>query len=247
MKKETKKTLWGILLLIAVGLFVVFKDVMTEYLGEVVKWVVASGTFIYIVHKLIDSFFEFRRDSFNAELQKQVNEHNAELDSSLKDYQSKIDASLKEVQFKHDLELSKKNLLATKRIDVLSDLYQKISLTLFLYREMTARVKFSNSSESFEEREVKEVNDSANAFNEFSKFFDLNRIYFSSKICEEIDKLRKTLFEILDKHSLTLKLQIKDPKLKAQERKEAYDMLTKDLPPILEIIEKEFREIIGVE
>jgi hypothetical protein len=80
---------------------------------------------------------------------------------------------------------------------------------------------------------------------EFRRYFVTNRIYFPKQICNAIDNLWSEAISPVSKFSFWRK-QEGAARNVSEAWFEAWDVMSKKVPPLLESIEDEFRSLIGV-
>lgn len=206
-----------------------------DFSDKIFQFVIGSGLIVWLVQKTFESYMTKRFEVYKSELQLKSNEHKLTLDKDLKDYESKL-----------NLFISKSNLLHQRRLDILSELYQKL---VFLNRtmfEMTRLVKFVYEGEDNDASENKRIMDAGLAYNDFSEYFDKNKIYFSTDICDLIVKLKKEFWESYNDYTFRSKFNMPPSDMTYQQAKDAAKKIDDDVPKILEIIEEEFRKLVGV-
>lgn len=236
MKKLIKSEWFPLIVTLAFGLvYYFFAKGKSDFSDKAFQFIIVSGLIVWLIQKTFDSYLTKRFEAYKSELQIKSNEHKLTLDKDLKDYESRL-----------NLFINKSNLLHQRRLDILSDLYQKV---VFLNRtmfEMTRLVKFVYAGEDSDTSENKRIMDAGLAYNDFSEYFDKNKIYFSKEICDLIVKLKKEFWDSYNDYTFRSKFGMPPSGITYQQAKDAAKKIDDDVPKILEIIETEFRKLVGV-
>jgi len=236
MKKLLKSEWFPLIVTLVVGLgYYFFAKGKSDFSDKIFQFLIASGLIIWLIQKTFDSYITKRFEAYKSELQIKSNEHKLTLDKDLKDYESKL-----------NLFINKSNLLHQRRLDILSKLYRKL---VFLNRtmfEMTRLVKFVYNVEDRDASENKRIMDAGLAYNDFSEYFDKNKIYFSTEICDLIVKLKKEFWNSYNDYTFGSKFGLPPSDMTYQQAKDAAKKIDEDVPKILDIIETEFRKLVGV-
>lgn len=236
MKKIVKSEWFPLIVTLLIGVgYYFFAKGKSDFSDKIFQFIIASGLIIWLIQKTFDSFMTKRFEAYKNELQIKSNEHKLILDKDLKEYESKL-----------NLFINKSNLLHQRRLDILSTLYQKLVLLNRTMFEMTRLVKFVYSGEDSDASENKRIMDAGQAYNDFSEYFDNNKIYFSKEICDLIVKLKKEFWDSFKDYTFRSKFGLEPSELTYQQAKDAAKKIDNDVPKILEIIETEFRKLVGV-
>lgn len=159
-------------------------------------------------------------------------------------------SSLEIERVKHDLRLiaveheQRTALLHERRADVIAKLYQLLVEFLDAAESFAAVVEYSG--ESSKPEKAKTFN--KKAF-DFHQFFRANRIYFSEATCAAVDELFREVGSSIS--GFQLWLGISQTQERAMEKMDqawsnAWDSIQKKVPPLLMIVQNEFRGILGV-
>lgn len=130
--------------------------------------------------------------------------------------------------------------LQVKRAEVIAKLYE------LLVEFIGAAESYANPAEfpgePSKDEKAKILGEKAS---EFRRYFVTNRIYFPKRICNAIDNLWAEAVGPVSKFSFWRKQEgaIKNA---TEAWFEAWDVMSKKVPPLLESIEDEFRSLIGV-
>jgi len=127
-----------------------------------------------------------------------------------------------------------------ERAQVIKILYQKIVKT---YRSFHSYMNLLQMTG--EPNQKVKGQEAAKLANEFVDYYEENKIFIDKELTESIDKLSETFRNAwlkFEKHRMVK--QLKEFDLNNWEK--AWDIISKDFPPIKEKIEHEFRRIIGI-
>jgi hypothetical protein len=166
--------------------------------------------------------------SFEKELAVKADIYKAELDKDLE-------------TFKKDLnfDLTKRERLHQRRLDILGELYKKIVDLDFAMLELTAI--FKRVAKDFDEEEKKRIEKAGNAYNEFLQYYKVNKIYFRYETCKILDNLVAGYFDALWDYTFEKRMGTPDPEL----AKKAYEKMQTEVPKVKEQIESDFRKYFG--
>ena len=153
----------------------------------------------------------------------------------------KFKANLQKSAFEHQ---TRYQSLHIKRAEVIAELYR------FLVQAERAAISLANPVQlggepSFSEKRA-EAYKSGKTLHDF---FEQNRIYFKQEICERVSSFIDGLYNALNKFNIVIdSLENQRGGLERLEYwQKVWEKLTKELPPIKAEIEKEFREILGLQ
>jgi hypothetical protein len=134
--------------------------------------------------------------------------------------------------------------LHQKRANIIADLYSKLVISVQSVESFLAPFEYSGAPTK-NEKYKKTVNDLIN----FINFFERNRIYFSENLCILIDdfihKTKDPTFEFASYLNLA-EADAEDRKEKLKVWSKTWKSVDSIIKPAKEIIEKEFRSILGV-
>lgn len=168
--------------------------------------------------------------------------------------QKQIDsASQKRLEeFRHTLSLmSTKGIkLHEKRLLVIEDLYGKLVEleTAMLWLTSPLKFVFGNPAE-YENGLLKNA---AESYSAFAVFFEKNKIYFTTVLCLDIEKIRNTFNEAMinyNEHKLFEKDEVDRKTYIAARQKmlDAFKTVKEIIPKLRHSLESDFRKILAVE
>ncbi len=153
-----------------------------------------------------------------------------------------LKSELQITTIEHQVRFSK---LHENRAEVIAELYKNLvqainaNLSAAFYKEM------SGESEKGKEFIAAVVN-----LGEFYDYFNINRIYLSNHLCHMLDEMWGNLTaptykyrDFLEK-KISSGIDLGEEEIKAWD--EAWNSMVDDIPPIRQVLENEFRSILGV-
>jgi hypothetical protein len=135
--------------------------------------------------------------------------------------------------------------LHSDRADVIRELYSKLVNMEKSLRSYMNRVQYKNAPSEKEQQEMA-AKDTGN----FITFFDENRIFFDTNVCDLIEKIyeecRKAWIDFHIYSDVTHLPQVIQSK-KAELQLDAYNSIKEKFPELRKKLEDEFRKLLGVE
>ena len=202
----------------------------TEIIKELGVVGIVTSAIAWLFKTLSEYFISKRFTSFEKELDVKAEMYKAELDKDLESYKKDL-----------NLDLTKRERLHQRRLDILGDLYKKIVDLDFAMVELTAI--FKRVVSDFDKEETDRIEKAGNAYNEFLKYYKGHKIYFRPETCKFLDSLVAGYFDSLWDYTYKTRTGIPDAKL----TKQAYDKLQIEIPKVKEQIEGDFRKYFGEE
>jgi hypothetical protein len=205
-----------------------------EIVGNVSVYALLIGAASWVAKALGEQFLKMRFRAYEKELEGKSIEFKAQLDRSLE-------------QFRAELQLAntKDSRLHEKRMLVLENLYQRIVSLNAALKDMTATLKFIHADADLEEEE--RIKAAAQAYESFLTYYTANKIFFSLESCAQLDALRNSYFDSMHTYSasgFSLENEYFRPDFaKAQI---ASEIVRKSIPVVMQNIEKDFRQLLGV-
>lgn len=194
----------------------------------------------YIIQRIIDN-------SSNRKLEK----YKQELDFTIRGYQLTLDRDL--VRYKSDLNLhlSRQTSLHEKRLTIIDEMYKKL---VQLDSTMRAMTGIHVVVEDGEKEQQERVNKAQEAFADYNNYFLFHKLYFNKATSELLESIRKEYFSAnWDFFELKRMQSFTGGQLSKEGFKESYTKvqdaskrIREDIPKTLEILEDEFRKLLGV-
>lgn len=225
----------ALLFLLTLVTVALFSFLATER-GTNVPELLFSGIFIFTIQGIINLFLSRNIESYKNEM--------------IRDNQNAIQAlTLSLESFKSDLglTLTKQSKLYEHRLLIISDLYGKIVHLHQKMTEMTLKARYVPRDVTMEEeQENKRIQVTLEAFNDFLIFYLRNKIYLSPDTCKKIDSIQKEYAGVF--HDYTIDKRLLNPSTRDtfDIKFKTSDTIDQTIKPILEQIELDFRELLGV-
>jgi len=133
--------------------------------------------------------------------------------------------------------------LHEKRAEIISELYKKLFVFLAAAESLANPITFSGEPDKKEK-----VNKLAETAGTFRQYYNEHKIYFSKSFCKKIDSLWDKVFDATRKYAFWVNREEFEGGINSFEAWEkAWDVISKDSPDLLEQLQHEFRELLGVE
>lgn len=207
------------------------------------QFALGAGLITWLIKSIGNQHFKKELELHKYQLSLRSQDYQAEIFLKSQDYQAELNKDLKKHELNLKLNGDKAINLYLKRIDVMSELYEKLSKAEYPLYAITRRVKSFDSTKSLNELEQRLITDFNKNFNDFAEYYEGKKIFFSKEICERLDDLQKEMAKISSDYRMKYK---GDNHIFNKISYEACKRMDKDIPLILKDIEKEFRELLGV-
>ena len=223
-------------------------------LQTLVSSTIVVGAFAWIAKSGISAFLARNLEKHKSDLSAQSALETERLRSSLE-----VEAARQTLKF---------TALHTKRAEFIADLYRRLweiqgllSRLLFQYkhreiREDLDRKYYRDKREAWQLKdgidtlrpeEQERIDALNNSLTEFYEFFGKHRLYFSSEVCELIDRFATLAsYQAMNYQNVALKDE-EGNLLVHPSVKETWDLAIEKAPELLSLVESEFRSILGVE
>lgn len=205
-----------------------------EILANISVYALLIGAVSWVAKALGEQFLKMRFRAYEKELESKSIEFKAQLDRSLE-------------QFRAELQLAntKDSRLHEKRMLVLESLYQKIVSLNGALKELTATLKFIHvDADQEEEARIKTA---SQAYDAFIKYYTENKIFFSLESCAQLDALRSSYFDSMLRYG-ALEFGVGSNGFRPDFGKAqiASEIVRKSIPMVMQNIERDFRQLLGV-
>ena len=204
-----------------------------DYITGIGSSALSAGAVVWLFRSWIS---ERLKGEIKSEYDMKLEVHKAELKASSDIEIEKLRSELGRIALEHGV---KYTALHEKRGEVLAELYRRIRAYTKATSQFSAEFEFEGDSDKNELAKIASEKSS-----EFRSFYLENKIYFTSEVCEKIDELWNQSWDVIRKFGFWLNRNNENKKLDAWEK--AADFSRENLPLLLESIEDEFREILGV-
>ena len=205
-----------------------------EFVATTSVYALGLGAASWVAKALGEQYLKMRFRAYEKELEGKSAEFKAQLDRGLE-------------QFRAELQLAntKDSRLHEKRMLVLESLYQKIVSLNAALKDMTATLKFIHADADQEEDE--RIKTASQAYDDFLKYYTQNKIFFSLDSCIQLDALRNSYFDSMQKYNAS-EFSISNEGFRPDFSKAqlASEIVRKSIPAVMQNIEKDFRQLLGV-
>ncbi|HBS85467.1 MAG: hypothetical protein A2W91_16805 [Bacteroidetes bacterium GWF2_38_335] len=192
--------------------------------------------------KLIEYFFHETIEIKKKQLEYENNKLQLEIDKKLESYKKELDL----IKMGFQIQYSK---LHEKRSEVIENLYKKLVNLHNLVLEQMAPIKLV--IENLEKENLERAKNLDYSYNDFFKYYQETKIYFKPETCIILDKIRLLYFNnIWDYNEYYFLKKGNTPESIIQEYREkskkASDFVRTEVPKVIEQLEFEFRQLLGV-
>ena len=199
---------------------------------------------IFLGKNIVEFFFNKTIELKKAELKQNLENHKKDIEQENKNFQHQLDSKLQEFNIKF-------SSLHSERAEVIKQLYVRLielQSSMFNY---TRRAHVVVEDGKLEKKErIDRVN---KALKEFSNYYFPNKIYFNVALALKLDSLinsyYKTGWDFTDVvYYIENKFDLEREEIKSnfEKMKELSSKVETDFPPLIEKLENEFRNILGV-
>jgi len=178
---------------------------------------------------------------------KRFKAYELELTDKYKDIDRQLSILIESHKKSLELLYFKDSKLHEKRIEVIAELYEKLVLLQFAMNDMTSLLKtVTLDAEKNNQIENAKIENSSKAYDDFYIFYSKHRIYFSSQTCQLVNKIKDEFYDSYFDYTHGKEYESENYEYFFKLAKHASDKVRKEIPMILDNIENEFRNIIGV-
>lgn len=198
---------------------------------------VISGLIVWLIKQLGQSLIDKNVSLYKQELQNKSDLYKAELNQSLE--KNKMDlAFLSQKAFKlHDRRLEK----IDQMYSLLSDFYND------MYTLTTWKIVTGMSKEEIQKQEYDNTLKAGDSGNKFLSYYDKNKLYFNAETCALIDEIIQLLKDSHSDFSFKYIFGPMSRDFEYERVKKATEQIRSKVPEVKSKLEKNFRDIIGVE
>jgi RNAse (barnase) inhibitor barstar len=234
--KTTWQTEWFRL---TVGIIVLLLALLiaNRFSDRITQFIIATGLITYLAQAIINNFINRRFEAYKVELNNASQIQKMEIDKNFEAYKAQL-----------NLNYFKKNRLHDERLKIVSDLYKLLQRlnSKAINMTMPFRIVYqdNNAEEQEEFRRIKETSD---IFNEAKTFFYEHKIYFSPSISDQIEKILQEYHSIYWDYTNDKRFPLGKTKEEWEKKQAAFNRASKDIVPVFQKLEEEFRASLGVE
>lgn len=229
-----------------------------EKFGEFVVTLISSSSVVAAValfSKNIIAYFlsatvEMKRAELAQELElyKQgIQQENSEFQHGLNERIQEHRGKLEILNHEFNIRFSR---LHQERADVIKEVYKllvKLQSAMFTYTR-TMHPVFEDSEKEAAQR----LDNVSESLSEFIKYYSLNKIFLPKLLCGKIDNVVKEYYDKGWDFAWTQRsykeqsISLDEYKAEVEKAKKISNTIKDDMPPLIEELESEFREILGV-
>jgi len=208
---------------------------------EVLKDIGIFSIAAAFIKSILDNSATRKVEKFKQRLEHASKEHELILNTNLEKYKSDF-----------SLHINRQNKLHDKRLEIIDELYKKLVTLDSAMKEMTSFMK--PIIEDAEKEENGRVQRAQTAFAEYNNYFLYHKLYFSKEVCVLLETIRREYFNANWDYFEPKRLaEFTNGKPSPDGYREAMKTahlaamrVTNDIPKTLEMLENEFRKLIGV-
>jgi len=198
---------------------------------------VISGLIVWLIKQLGQSLIDKNVSLYEQKLQNKSDLYKAELNQSLEKYKMDL-AFLSQKAFKlHDRRLQK----IDEMYSLLSEFYNDM-FTLTTWKVVTGM-----SKEEIQKQEYGNTMKAGDSGNKFLSYYDKNKLYFNEETCKLIDEIIQLLKDSHSDFSFKYIFGSMSRDFEYESIKKATEQIRSKVPAVKLKLEKNFRDIIGVE
>ena len=201
---------------------------------------IGVGAAAWLAKKLLGQLLDKDLENFKASIKREGEREIESLKSSL--------------QLQLQKQIIEYNALHSRRAEVISTLYKKLSSVHTRSSILPWQLQLREYKEEYgqqnrldlEPSEQKAIETLSDAWRDMSAFYTDNKIYFTAELAQHIDRFQAVSgFVSVNYHNVAFKGE--DGSLLVNpEVKRVWDASLKQLPAAMALLEREFREILGV-
>lgn len=198
---------------------------------------IISGLLVWLIKQLGQLFIDKNLSLYKQDLQNKSDLYKSELNQVFEKYKAEL-AFLSQKAFKlHDRRLEK----IDKLYSLLSDFYNDM-FTLTTWKIVTGM-----SDKQIKKQEFENTMKAGETGSKFLSYYDKNKLYFNSDTCKLIDEIIQLLKDSHSDFSFKYIFAQISPQMEIENIKQATEKIRNKVPEVKAKIEKNFRDIIGVE
>ena len=194
----------------------------------------------------IQNEYAAQQERLKADLQSQIEEKKAQLQGELEGLRAGYRKALDENQVRF-------GKLHVDQAEVLRELYKLLMILREGARGFTTLPKFGGTKEDYYEKYDQVNNAVSKAYSECKDYFLINRLFLSESLAKSIEAFLRETFEnidLFDVHNDQECLKYsddEDKRMAARERQKAKHRIFRENQELFQEIERQFRNILGIE
>jgi uncharacterized membrane protein YgaE (UPF0421/DUF939 family) len=198
---------------------------------------IISGLIVWLIKQIGQMFIDKNISLYKQELQNKSDQYKTELNQVFEKYKAELAFHSQKAFKLHDRRLEKIDELYS----LLSDFYNDM-FTLTTWKIVTGM-----SQEEIKKQQFDNTMKAGESGNKFLSYYDKNKLYFNSETCKLIDEIIQLLKESHSDFSFKYIFGQVSPQMEIENVKQATEKIRNKVPDVKTKLEKNFRDIIGVE
>lgn len=198
---------------------------------------IISGLLVWLIKQLGQLLIDKNLSLYKQELQNKSDLYKSELNQVFEKYKAELAFHSQKAFKLHDRRLEKIDELYS----LLSDFYNDM-FTLTTWKIVT-----DMTEEQIRTQEFNNTKKAGETGNKFLSYYDKNKLYFNSDTCKLIDEIIQLLKDSHSDFSFKYIFGQISPQMEIEKIKEATEKIRNKVPEVKAKLEKNFRDIIGVE
>ena len=209
----------------------------TKIFSEIGIVGIISGLIVWLIKQLGERLMDKNAKTYELELQNKAELFRAELNHASEEFKSELEFLSQKANKLHDKRLERIEEIYSLLTDFYNDMY-----TLTTWKIVTGM-----SKEEVQQQEFDNTKKAEQSGNEFLTFYQKNKLYFNEETCGLIDEIIKLLKDSHSDFSFKYIFGPLSADIEIERVKRATEQIREKVPEIKLKLEKNFREIIGVE
>ena len=191
----------------------------------------------YLAKRIVEQLLSRDLEKFKSNLQSENEKARIQFEKEIESYKADL-----------NLAYSKQIQLYSRKSEIIEELYHKLVDLNFMMLDLTALFRNITGKDelAINAEEVERVNKAAEAGNVFFKFYAINKIYFEKDTCLLIENLQKQFRQSYSEYLFVQQFGAPQGEMNYRMAIQASDRVKEDLPKLMEKIEDDFRNTIGV-
>lgn len=215
-------------------------NLFTQFATIIFTTISFTGILGYLGKLIINKSFDFGIEKYKGKLSKELESHKSELDKEAESYR----ANLQLISLEHQIRYSK---LHEERGIAIKEIYSLLVQLKNKLEYFTSVFQGPDWTSDIDREKA-----AIEAQNNLLKFFQTNRLFFSDKICSQVDHIIKLSWGIIvDMNVAKIEATeaLSGPERADAKRKwqEANSKVTSEMNTAMRALEKEFKALIGVD
>ena len=198
---------------------------------------IIAGLIVWLIKQLGQSLIDKNVKNYELELENKADLFRAELNHAAEEFKSKLEFLSQKAYKLHDKRLEKIEEIYSLLTDFYNDMY-----TLTTWKVVTGM-----SNEEVQKQEFYNTQKAGDSGNKFLTYYSKNKLYFNDETCGLIDEIIKLLKDSHSGFSFKYIFGPLSAEFEYERVRKATSQIREKVPEIKTKLERNFRDIIGVE